>query len=62
MSEQMAIAAMVLDPILIKRPLLQVGAAYGCGFDSELATRLVQNKDVSALLSCSKPKGSSSCD
>ena len=35
LSEAQAIAAMCADPLLIRRPLMQVGEARRCGFDVE---------------------------
>ncbi len=54
--------AMMKDPYLIKRPLIKCGGRTGCGFDSSLATDLVNGLDVSALLTCPKMAEDTSCD
>ncbi len=60
--EQSALEAMVNDPYLIKRPLIQYGEKFGCGFDSTLATDLVNGINVDSLLQCPKMAENNSCD
>ena len=60
--EQSALQAMVTDPFLIKRPLIQCGEKFGCGFDSTLATDLINGINVDALLQCPKMAENNSCD
>ncbi len=61
-THEAAAEAMMKDPYLIKRPLIKCGGRYGCGFDSSLATDLVNGLDVSALLTCPKMAEETSCD
>jgi len=50
--ETSALAAMVADPLLIRRPLIQVGENRVCGFDNAMVNELINNKDVSQLQTC----------
>ncbi len=59
--KESAVEAMIQDPFLIKRPLIQYGEKYGCGFDSTLATDLINGINVDALLKCPR-LASNSCD
>ncbi len=61
-SEETALEAMVKDPFLIKRPLIHYKEKYGCGFDSKLATDLINGINVDSLLSCPKMAENNSCD
>jgi nitrogenase-associated protein len=60
MSEQSALEAMIHDPLLIRRPLIEVGEIKIAGFDNELVSTLLQHHDVSGVLHC--PSLSNSCD
>ena len=59
-NEQSALEAMVADPLLIRRPLIAVGSTKICGFDHEYVQLLINNSDVSELLSC--PNAKNTCD
>ena len=61
-TETAAIEAMIADPLLIRRPLLEIAGQYVCGFDNALVNQLLNNVDVSHLQSCPKVLGSNSCD
>lgn len=60
LSEEAILKAMLNDRYLIKRPLLKVNNAFGCGFDSILAQKLLRGDDVSLVLSC--PQVNNNCD
>lgn len=51
-NEQTALAAMVSEPLLIRRPLIHIGENSFCGFDHESVNDLINNTDVTTLLSC----------
>ena len=56
-----AIALMLADPLLIRRPLVETGGQKCAGFDREPVTSLlggVANKDLEA---CSRPEASMPC-
>jgi hypothetical protein len=64
LNRDQALALMVRDPILIRRPLLETAAGCCCGFDPGpvldfLGVKLDQGED---LQSCSKPGPDSRCD
>ncbi len=59
--KESAVLAMMKDPFLIKRPLIQYGNKFGCGFDSPLATELINGINVDALLKCPR-LATNSCD
>jgi len=61
-TEDTAIVAMIEDPFLIKRPLIQYKEKFGCGFDSKLATDLINGINVDSLLQCPKMAANNSCD
>ncbi len=61
-SYEEAADAMLKDPYLIKRPLLKYGDRYGCGFDSKLATDLINGMNVDSLLVCPQMAKGQSCD
>ena len=50
--ENAAIQAMLADPILIRRPLMEVDNTFICGFDNEFVQSLIQYQDVSHVQSC----------
>jgi nitrogenase-associated protein len=59
--EDTAIDAMVEEPLLIRRPLIEAEGELACGFDNPLVTRLLaENTKISHLQSC--PNLSNSCD
>lgn len=55
-----AIDAMIQNPLLIRRPLLSVGGYKACGFDHDLVTQLINNQEVTDLLTC--PNINYNCD
>lgn len=59
-SEETALAAMIADPLLIRRPLIDAEGELACGFDNELVSKLLNNADVSAVQTC--PKSDNKCD
>lgn len=50
--ENSAIEAMLADPLLIRRPLMEVDNTYICGFENESVKVLINNQDASKLQSC----------
>ena len=62
LSEQQAIAAMVADPLLIRRPLLEVDGRRRAGFDSTVLESWLGVKVVQAdLETCPKTQTSTTC-
>ena len=62
LSEQQAIAAMVADPLLIRRPLLEVDGRRRAGFDSTvLESWLGVNAVEADLETCPKTQTSPTC-
>lgn len=51
-NEQSAIQAMIDDPLLIRRPLIQIGDNCFCGFDHEIINSILDNLDITHLLTC----------
>lgn len=51
-TEDTAIAAMLADPLLIRRPLIEVGGVRRAGFDNDLVARLVGDADISGAQGC----------
>jgi len=61
--EQSALAAMIQDPLLIRRPLLDAHGELACGFDNQLVKELLGgNTDVSGVLSCPNMGTDTTCD
>ena len=60
--ESSAIAAMMIDPLLIRRPLIEAEGQRVCGFDNELVNKLLNNADTTHLQSCPNLTNSNSCD
>ncbi len=58
-TEESALAAMVKDPLLIRRPLIRVNETKVCGFKGEFIESLLEQADVSHLQSC--PKSNNKC-
>jgi nitrogenase-associated protein len=50
--ENAAIQAMLADPLLIRRPLMEVDDTFICGFDNEFVQSLIQYQDASHVQSC----------
>jgi nitrogenase-associated protein len=61
-NEDTALKAMLADPLLIRRPLIEVEGQFVCGFDNEVITELLVNADVSHLQGCPNISGNNSCD
>lgn len=61
--EQSALAAMIHDPLLIRRPLLDAHGVLACGFDSPLVKSLFgETTDLSSLEKCPNIGKDSKCD
>jgi len=58
--ENAALEAMIADPLLIRRPLMEVNNIFVCGFDNAIVTSLIDHQDASHLQSC--PNLSNPCD
>ena len=58
LSPDAAIAMMLADPLLIRRPLLRVGDEAGLGADSPLAQRLLADPSTPIADGCSHPDAS----
>lgn len=52
-SEETALKAMIEDPLLIKRPLIEAPVGKVSGFDNDLVNQLIDNRDTTGLHSCS---------
>jgi nitrogenase-associated protein len=52
MNEKTALEAMIIDPLLIRRPLIKIGDIKIAGFDNELVNNLLQHHDVSSIIDC----------
>lgn len=59
-TKKVAIEAMVKDPYLIRRPLLEIDGHRVCGFDHPLVKELLGSQDISSLLTC--PQVMNKCD
>lgn len=61
--EESALMAMVSDPLLIRRPLIDVYGDLACGFDSPLVKSLLnESTDISSMLSCPNMGTDTSCE
>ena len=61
--EESALEAMIQDPLLIRRPLLDAHGELACGFDHPLVKELLGgNTDVSGVLSCPNMGTDTTCD
>lgn len=61
LNEQQALELMLIDPLLIRRPLMQVGKQYMAGFDSEKVTAWLGVNAEQNLESCSRSDSKSPC-
>jgi len=61
-NEETAIIAMIANPILIRRPLIEAEGELACGFDNSLVNKLLNHVDVSHLQSCPKTTSDKNCD
>jgi len=63
LSEEMALALMVADPLLIRRPLMQVGEERMAGFDSEKVDAWIglTEKPGSEIEDCPRSSHESAC-
>lgn len=57
--EDSAIAAMIADPYLIRRPLLSIDGHRVCGFDHPKVEQLLQGEDITTMLKC--PQANNRC-
>jgi len=60
--ETTAIEAMIADPLLIRRPLINADGELACGFDNDLVDRLLEKQDVSNLQDCPNSAKNNRCD
>ena len=61
--EESALLAMIDDPLLIRRPLIDVYGEMVCGFDNPLVKSLLgENTDISNVLSCPNAGTDTKCD
>ena len=56
-----ALALMLADPLLIRRPLVESNGQCCAGFDREPVTALLGSRDGEDLQACSRPAGDSFC-
>jgi nitrogenase-associated protein len=62
-NEESALLAMIDDPLLIRRPLIDVYGELVCGFDNPLVKSLLgENTDISNVLSCPNAGTDAKCD
>jgi nitrogenase-associated protein len=61
LNEQQALALMLENPLLIRRPLMQVGNECRAGFDAEKVHAWLAVKTEQDLESCPRSTSSSSC-
>jgi len=60
--EESALTAMVNDPLLIRRPLIDAEGELACGFDNSLVKSLLGEKtDISSLQTCPNTATNSDC-
>ena len=57
-----ALSEMIKDPLLIRRPLLEVNGTKACGFQNKLVELLLEGKDVSHLQTCPNASTTKGCD
>lgn len=62
MNEEQALEAMLHDPLLIRRPLIEAGGLKACGFDNPLVHELINHQDVSHLQSCPNAAKKQNCE
>lgn len=61
--EGSALEAMILDPLLIRRPLIDAHGELACGFDNPLVKELLGgNTDISGVLNCPNMGTDATCD
>ena len=57
-----ALSAMLADPLLIRRPLIEAEGQFCAGFDREPVLSLLRRTDAPAdAQGCSRPGGAPSC-
>lgn len=61
-TEETALAAMIADPLLIRRPLIDAEGKLACGFENELVNSLIAGADVSNMIHCTKTSTDSKCE
>jgi len=61
--EEAALLAMIKDPLLIRRPLIDAEGELCCGFDNQLVKKLLGiNTDISDLQACPNIGTHQQCD
>jgi len=61
--EDSALLAMVNNPLLIRRPLIDAGGELACGFDNQLVKRLLGvDVDISGMLICPNISTNKECE
>ena len=50
--ENSGLEALLADPLLIRRPLMEMDNVFICGFDNETVQSLIRHQDASHLQSC----------
>lgn len=61
LSRDEAIAEMIADNFLIKRPLIEANGEFCSGFDNPLVEKLLKGTDISGVLSCPHQASKNSC-
>jgi nitrogenase-associated protein len=61
-NEAEALDAMIINPLLIKRPLINANGRLAVGFDNELVELLLEGQDISHLLSCPNIATNNNCN
>jgi len=62
MDAETALSEMLKDPLLIRRPLIEVNEIKACGFQNKTVEVLLNGQDVSNLQSCPNASTTKSCD
>ena len=62
LTEDSALNAMLKDPLLIRRPLIEANGIRICGFDNPLVEELTNHTDVSHVLSCPNAAKQQNCN
>jgi len=64
LNEQEALALMLANPILIRRPLMQVGDSFKAGFDQEAVAKWIGLKEIATghnMENCTRTPAQASC-
>lgn len=60
--ENSALEAMLKDPLLIRRPLIEAEGEKVCGFENPLVERLINKADVSGMIKCPNSNTGNNCN